>query len=110
MSRTGLVPRQTILQRLAPAPSRERPLAPDHVDPHHLRPPPAARAGRVCPRALAAIDDADRPPRAAARHARVLLAHGRVERKGRVVHVIARRLESLDATLDTPEVRRREYR
>lgn len=47
--------------------------------------------------------------RAAARHARLLLAHGRIERKGRVVHVIAGRLESLDATLDTPEVRRREY-
>ncbi len=48
--------------------------------------------------------------RAAARHARLLLAHGRIERRGRVVHVIVGRLESLDAGVPTPHVRAREFR
>ena len=43
--------------------------------------------------------------RKAARHSVVLLAHGRIERQGSVVHVLASRLESLDALVHGGELK-----
>jgi len=48
--------------------------------------------------------------RAAARHGRVVLARGRVERQGKVVHVMAKRLETIEDRLEMLATRSRDFR
>ncbi len=48
--------------------------------------------------------------RAAARHAAILLAHGRLQREGQVIHVLVHRLEDLSATLANMPSRSRDFR
>jgi error-prone DNA polymerase len=47
--------------------------------------------------------------RKAARHAVVLLARGRVERQGDVVHVVARTLEEIDLNEQTIKMHSRDF-
>jgi error-prone DNA polymerase len=48
--------------------------------------------------------------RSVARHASALLAHGRVERQGQVVHLLVRALESLDERIDGLASTSRDFR